>query len=80
MGQNMNLQLYIYNCQNWGNAFKSPELAGDPYGEFLMRSASGEIVYLSAFNDSVFQEVKDFFEKSNLLISHTCVIHRHRFN
>ncbi len=30
----MNLQLYIYRCGNCDNTFKSPELPGEPYGEF----------------------------------------------
>jgi len=63
----MNLQLYIYNCGNCGNTFKSPELPGDPYGEFLMHSVNGEIAYLSSFKDAVFQEIESFFERSELL-------------
>lgn len=63
----MNLQLYVYNCGNCGNAFKLPEFSGDLYGEFLMRSATGEIVYLSSFTDAVFQEVEELFDKNKVL-------------
>ena len=54
----MKLIFCKYDCSHCKNHFKAPELSGAVYGEFLLRStASGEIRYLNAFNDSSYDEV-----------------------
>lgn len=58
----MKLQNYIYQCGVCKNEFKAPELIGDAYGEFLMRNAKGDIVYLNSFDDPVFNEVEKLFK------------------
>ncbi|MCX7122036.1 MAG: hypothetical protein NTZ67_09760 [Gammaproteobacteria bacterium] len=60
----MKLHLYYYECNNCKNIFKSPQLSGNPYGEFLMRSTAGDIVYLDSFKDKVFDEIETFFKKT----------------
>lgn len=37
--------------------FESPEIASDSYGEFLLRSPSGAVVYLDAHLDKTYEEV-----------------------
>ncbi|MES2217366.1 MAG: hypothetical protein V4501_03035 [Pseudomonadota bacterium] len=64
----MHLHLYVYSCGNCGNKFKSPELPGHPYGRFLMRSASGEIAYLAAFEDKVFLEFREMSYKNKVFL------------
>jgi hypothetical protein len=59
----MKLHLFRYECKNCENTFKSPQLIGDAYGEFLMRSRNGDIVYLNTFEDKVFDEVEIIFKK-----------------
>ena len=63
----MKLQQYIYKCENCDTEFMSPELPGDSYGEFLMRSETGKLAYLSSFEDAVFQEVEDIFKENKLI-------------
>lgn len=64
----MKLLLYLYECKNCKAQFKSPELLGIPYGEFLMRSDIGELAYLYAVDDNIF---KGFYQllKSNKRLS-----------
>lgn len=52
----MNLQIFDAECGNCGQKFKTKELKGNRYGDFLMRSAKGDVAYLYAINDSVFDE------------------------
>lgn len=61
MPGSMKLQLYIYQCAHCGNKFKVPELLGEPYGEFILRSANGEMRYLFAI------ESKEFLEVGNIV-------------
>ncbi len=53
----MKLHLYKYNCEQCGNKFKAPEISFDSYGEFLLRNSSGEIKYVNAILDPVYDEV-----------------------
>ena len=47
--------LYIYKCKKCGTAFKAP--TSDSYGEFVMRSEHGELVYLFAIKSDVYLAV-----------------------
>ena len=47
--------LYTYKCKKCGTAFKAP--TSDSYGEFVMRSEHGELVYLSAIESEVYLAV-----------------------
>ncbi len=62
----MKLHLYEYECQNCEKTFKSPQLIENAYGEFLMRSERGEVVYLNTFEDKVFDELKQVFIRNNM--------------
>ena len=55
----MKLHLFEYTCQPCHTHFKAPEVMPDSYGEFLMRSESGDTVFLNALEDPVYQEVDD---------------------
>ena len=55
----MKLHLFEYTCQACDIGFKAPELMPGSYGEFLMRSASGDTVFLNALEDPVYREVDD---------------------
>jgi hypothetical protein len=61
----MNLQLYVYTCRNCKCIFKSPELPGESYGEFLMRNPAGDIVFVSSFRDILFQELENQFNNNS---------------
>jgi hypothetical protein len=50
----MRLVLFYHICKACGTRFTSPSVSG--YGEFLMRSAQGDIVYLNAIKDPLFDE------------------------
>ena len=54
----MKLQLYFYRCKKCDKFFKIPHLTGTGYGEFLMRNKKNEMLYLNAFEDIAFDEVK----------------------
>ncbi len=54
----MKLHLFKFICGNCKCNFKSPKLCSSSYGEFLLRSESGEIVYLNAIEDPVYREVE----------------------
>lgn len=60
----MRLQVYRYKCGSCGEWYEGLELGDFAYGEFLMRSSSGEIRFLEAINDPVFQEVSEILEKT----------------
>jgi hypothetical protein len=49
----MRLVLLYYICKVCGTKFTSPSVYG--YGEFLMRSESGDLAYLYAIDDPVFK-------------------------
>jgi len=57
----MKLHLFWYECKNCKKIFKSPELCGDGYGEFLFFDESGNMTYLNSFTDSAFDEVTAIF-------------------
>ena len=59
----MKLHLFDYYCESCGNHFQSPQLIGDAYGEFLMRTKCGDIVYLDTCEDKVFDEVEKIYIK-----------------
>jgi len=56
----MELFLYIYKCKKCGVAFKVPD--SDTYGEFLMTSEHGELVYLCAIKSDVYLAVGDMID------------------
>jgi hypothetical protein len=51
----MKLIIYYYICKACGTEFKSPEV--NNYGEFLLRSENGELAYLNAIEDRVFNTI-----------------------
>lgn len=76
----MKLQYYVYGCEDCGKKFKSPEIISN-YGEFLMRSEKGNIAYLSALDDKVFNEFADKLHAHPLLctlerIEQSKILHR----
>lgn len=64
----MKLQLFYYTCGTCGNTYKSPEIAG-VYGEFLMRNPRGDIVYLNANKDTVFDEFSAILKNHPTIIN-----------
>lgn len=52
----MILVMYKYTCKNCGNVFKAPELPGQHYGEFLLRTDQGEVAYLMAITSKPFND------------------------
>ena len=63
----MKLHNFNYECGNCGRKFKSPELLGNPYGEFLMRSEKGDIAYLYALDNVVFKEFSDMLAQHSMI-------------
>jgi len=59
----MKYHLYKYTCKSCKCEFKAPELGFDSYGEFLLRSSSGETVYMNAMSDAVYQEVDELLKR-----------------
>jgi hypothetical protein len=53
----MRLQTFRYHCGACGQWFESPAIGGFAYGEFLLRSESGEMRHLNANLDPTFDEV-----------------------
>ena len=54
----MRFTLVNYICGPNGHPFKAPEIVGNSYGEFLLRSAgTGESRYLNALQDKTYDEV-----------------------
>ncbi len=54
----MRLHIFLYKCDICEQWFEAPEINEFAYGEFLMRSESGEMRYLNALSDDVFMEVR----------------------
>lgn len=65
----MKLQIIKFKCGSCGEWFESPEIDEFAYGEFLMRSGSGEIRYLNANLDEVFKEVDSILETDSRFAS-----------
>lgn len=59
----MRLHIFKFTCGNCGCEFKSPKMSFDTYGEFLLRSKGGELAYLNAISDPVYQEVDDLLNQ-----------------
>ena len=53
----MKLELVKYKCASCASTFEGPEIGSDSYGEFLLRSSSGAVVYLDALQDKSYEEV-----------------------
>lgn len=53
----MELPVMLFRCKN-GHEFEDVSLPG-AYGQFVLRSASGEVVSVDAFDDPVFSEVDE---------------------
>jgi hypothetical protein len=53
----MKLELVKYKCASCGSTFDAPEIGSDSYGEFLLRSSSGSVTYLDAFQDKTYEDV-----------------------
>jgi hypothetical protein len=53
----MKLILTHYVCSKCSNEFDAPELPSGSYGDFLLRSAVGEIAYLNGIEDPTYEEV-----------------------
>lgn len=64
----MKLHLFRYECKNCGNIFKFPELFGNPYGEFLLKSKSGKMAYLNAIDSNVFKEFSGLLKSNEKII------------
>lgn len=62
--------MYQYTCEQCKAIYKAPQLSYMLYGEFLMRSINGNMIYLNALSDFVFNEVhhllRELFFKENL--------------
>ena len=65
----MKLHLFYYDCKSCGHSSKSPELFGNPYGEFLLKTNTGKIAYLNAIDSSVFKKEFSEFLKNNVRTS-----------
>lgn len=50
----MKFEIYQYVCAN-GHTFSAPSLGDGAYGEFLLWSSNGQMVYLNAFEDPTFK-------------------------
>lgn len=55
----MKLQNYTFECAPCGCSFKSPDLLDGSYGEFILRSKTGEMAYLYSPDCQVFNEFSD---------------------
>jgi len=53
----MKLELVRYRCATCANSFDAPEIGSNAYGEFLLRSKSGETAYLNALSDKSYDDV-----------------------
>lgn len=67
----MRLQIFRYKCGACGAWFEAPEISELAYGEFLLRSESGETRYLNANLDRVFLEVDALLRTNPRLSSFT---------
>ena len=59
----MKYHLFRYTCANCSEKFTAPEIGHALYGEFLMRSVSGDTVHLNGITDSVYAEVGDLLDR-----------------
>jgi chloramphenicol O-acetyltransferase len=59
----MKLILFYYVCRNCDCNFKSPQLPEYTYGEFLMRTKNGDLIYLDSLKDSTFDEMGKIFDE-----------------
>lgn len=59
----MKFHLFKYTCQACGAIYKAPEISSDSYGEFLMRSSTGEVVHLNAMSDPAYAEVDELLKR-----------------
>jgi len=59
----MKLLNFNYVCKQCQHQFTAPEIDPTAYGEFLLRSPSGEEVYLNAIEDDVYQEVDELLKE-----------------
>ncbi len=64
----MKLNYFYFECGNCEKEFKSPELLEETYGEFLMRSEKGDVVYLCALDNGVFAEFSDMLKKHSFML------------
>ena len=65
----MKLQIFRYRCAACRKWFEAPEIREYAYGEFLLRSNSGEIRYLNAILDGVFSEVDSLISLDSRVIT-----------
>jgi DNA-directed RNA polymerase subunit RPC12/RpoP len=59
--------LYKYVCASCGYEFKAPGAPEMSYGEFVLRSESGDEAYLEAVTNNTFNEVSQIVESNPLL-------------
>lgn len=55
-----------YKCGHCGRVFEAPTLGEYAYGEFLLWSKSGEMVYLNVFEDESYDEVAALLKSHHL--------------
>jgi hypothetical protein len=53
----MKLELVKYECARCTTQFEAPEVVAGSYGEFLLRSPAGSVMYLDALEDKTYEEV-----------------------
>ena len=58
----MNLIIFRYKCANCEGLFEAPELSGEHYGEFLLRSLNDHLGYLLAISSEEFRTVKNMLK------------------
>lgn len=63
----MSAILYDYKCEACGNEFQASGVPELSYGEFILRSESGEEVYLEALCDETFKEVLTLVRRHPLM-------------
>jgi hypothetical protein len=59
----MKLHIFVYTCKDCLTSYQAPELSLNSYGEFLMRSVNGQVVYLNALSDPVFEEMNELLHE-----------------
>ncbi len=62
----MDLPLFVWKCYGCNSYFDSPGYGAD-YGEFLMRSESGEMRFLDAIASKEFSEVATIIDSSEMV-------------
>lgn len=53
----MKLELAKYKCACCASTFEAAEIVSNSYGEFLLRSRSGAVMHLDAFEDKTYEEL-----------------------